>query len=113
MQDQITQIIGSAGFAITLVALVRKYVPKLDSYAVLIAYAIVAGATYAIAHYSAQIPPAVLQALLVVATLIAGPGVVSLAQQIATKGASTRTLPIVVASSDPSITLSDSTGPTP
>ncbi|HEY5962158.1 MAG TPA: hypothetical protein VIV60_36630 [Polyangiaceae bacterium] len=104
MMQQLLEIIGSAGFAATLVALIRKQIPAIDRYAVYVTYAIVMGATWAISHYAARIPPEIMQALVVLAGLLAGPGAVTLAQQIAAKGkGSTVQLQVI----DPSATPVD------
>jgi len=93
--------LASAGFAATLVALLRKRWPSLDGWYVTAVYAALAVAAALLTHYSALIPTEVWRVLQALAGIVATQGAITLTQQIASKGGTAKTIEVVV--SDPTI----------
>ncbi len=102
MQSTILETLGSAAFAATVVALLRKRWPAINGWYVTGIYAVLAVAVALLTHYSAAIPADVWTVLQIAAGIIGTQGAITGAQQIAAKASVTNNT-ISVVPSDPKL----------
>ncbi|MFA4972838.1 MAG: hypothetical protein WC683_09510 [bacterium] len=100
------ETLGSAAFAATVVALLRKRWPALDGWYVTAIYAALAVAVALLTHYSAALPAEVWTVLQIAAGIVGTQGAITAAQQVAAKASVTNNT-IAVTSSDPVIVEPD------
>jgi len=90
----IAQLIGSAGFAAATTALLRRAWPAIDGLYVWLVAGVLAVGSAVLARHAAQVPPIVSEIAGPIVALIGTVGTVQLAQQIAAKGGTTKTIEV-------------------
>lgn len=90
----IAQLIGSAGFAAAATALLRKAWPKIDGIYVYCVTGVLLVASSVLARHAGQVPAIVSEIVGPLVALIGVVGTVQLAQQIAAKGGTLKTITV-------------------
>jgi len=90
----IAQLIGSAGFSAACTALLRRAWPAIDGLYVWLVAGVLAVGSAVLARHAAQVPPIVSEIVGPIVALIGTVGTVQLAQQIAAKGGTSKTITV-------------------
>jgi hypothetical protein len=90
----IAQLIGSAGFAAATTALLRRAWPAIDGLYVWLVAGVLAVGSAVLARHAAQVPPIVSEIAGPIVALIGTVGAVQLAQSIAAKGGTSKTITV-------------------
>jgi len=90
----IAQLIGSAGFAAATTALLRRAWPAIDGLYVWLVAGVLAVGSAVLARHAAQVPPIVSEIAGPIVALIGTVGAVQLAQSIAAKGGTAKTITV-------------------